>query len=399
MPETFLHPWTKKLEKSFIQKALEVTANPDIISFSLGRPDQKLLGLLNTHNISSDLLSPENLQYSPPSVELKKQIIKLMKERGVNCEAEEIFLTAGAQQAMALLTKVMTHDHDAILVDQLTYPGFMQVNQSLSTNLVPIPCNIQSGIILEELEKLLSCRLQPRFIYMIPEGHNPLGISLTEAQRRKLIKLAQDHKIPIVEDDAYGLLTYDKIVPALKSYWKEGVFYIGSFSKVLGPSFRVGWIVAPKSTIEKLETLKEGTDINTSTFSQKLILSILSNNNFDDHVLKLREFYKHKREIMVDALNRFIPELEFEIPNSGFFLWGKLPSNVNTTELFKIALEEEGLSFLPGDAFLIGEKLEAQNCLRLSFAFCPIEKIEEGVKRLAQALLKIKNAGLQRRAS
>ncbi len=399
MPDTFLHPWTKKLEKSFIQQALEVTANPDIISFSLGRPDQSLLGLLDSANIPADILSPQNLQYLPPSAELKKHIVTLMKERGVHCKEEEIFLTSGAQQAMSLLTKVMTHDNDTILVDQLTYPGFIQVNQSLNTKLVPIPCDIESGIILDDLEKLLSCRPQPRFIYMIPEGHNPLGISLTEAQRRKLIKLAQKHKIPIVEDDAYGLLTYDKIIPALKSYWKEGVFYIGSFSKVLAPSFRVGWIVAPRSTIEKLETLKEGTDINTSTFSQKVILSILSNNNFDTHVLKLREFYQQKRDTMVDALNRFIPELEFEIPNSGFFLWGKLPSTVNTTELFKIALEEEGISFLPGDAFLIGEKLEAQNCLRLSFAFCPTEKIQEGVKRLAQALFKIKNAGLQRRAS
>lgn len=396
MPDTFLHPWTKKLEKSFIQQALEVTANPDIISFSLGRPDQSLLGLLDSANIPADILSPQNLQYSPPSAELKKHIVTLMKERGVHCEEEEIFLTSGAQQAMSLLTKVMTHNNDTILVDQLTYPGFIQVNQSLNTKLIPIPCDIQSGIILEELEKLLNCNPQPRFIYMIPEGHNPLGISLGETKRIQLAKLTKKYQIPIVEDDAYGLLTYETTAPPLKSYWKEGVFYIGSFSKVLGPSFRVGWIVAPKATIERFETLKEGTDINASTFSQKLILSILNDTDFDVHIMKLRETYKKKRDIMVDALNKYIPELEFKVPQSGFFLWGKLSSTVNTTELFNIGLREEGISFLPGEAFLIGERADARNCLRLSFAFCPMERIEEGVKRLAHALEKIHNVGLQR---
>lgn len=398
MPDNFLHPWTKKLEKSFVQQALEVTANSDIISFSLGRPDQSLLGLLNPNNIPSDILSPQNLQYSPPSYELKKHIVKLMKERGVDCKEEEIFLTSGAQQAMSLLTKVMTHENDTILVDQLTYPGFIQVNQSLNTKLVPIPCDIRSGIILDELEKLLNCNPQPRFIYMIPEGHNPLGISLGETQRIQLIKLAQKYQIPIVEDDAYGLLTYETTVPPLKSYWKEGVFYIGSFSKVLAPSFRVGWIVTPKTTIERFETLKEGTDINTSTFSQKLILSILNDTDFDAHVMTLRESYKKKRNIMVNSLKKYIPELEFEIPQSGFFLWGTLPSTVNTTELFNVALREEGISFLPGEAFLIGERADAKNSLRLSFAFCPIERIEEGVKRLAYALQKVNNAALQRMA-
>src|SRR5690606_28776632 len=202
----------------------------------------------------------------------------------------------------------------------------------------------------------------PRFIYMIPEGHNPLGISLNEDKRVKLVNLAQKYEIPIVEDDAYGLLTYETTVPPLKSYWKEGVFYIGSLSKVIAPSFRDGWIVAPQTTIEKFDTLKEGTDINTSTFSQKIILSILNDTNIDRHIIKLRDIYKRKRDIMVCALKKYIPELEFKVPQSGFFLWGKFSSTVNTTELFNIALHEERLSFLPGEAFLIGERADASNC-------------------------------------
>ncbi len=149
---------------------------------------------------------------------------------------------------------------------------------------------------------------------------------------------------------------------------------------------RVGWIIASEPIIEKLEILKEGLDINTSTFSQKLITSFFAKGILKEHISRLRETYKAKRDVMIHSLQKYIPEMEFIIPKSGFFIWGKLPSSINTKRLFKFALEEEKVSFLPGNAFLIGKRDDVQSCLRLSFAFCPIELIEPGIKRLAIAI-------------
>lgn len=386
MLDGFLSPWVKSLEKSDIQKALQTTSNPDIISFSLGRPDNELLALADFKEITDELFSPSNLQYSPPSFELKVHIVKLMKERGVSCTPEEVFLTTGAQQAMTLLSKLFVNAGESILVDQYTYPGFIQVAQALHADLIPIPVCFQQGLNIEELEKILELNKKPRLIYTISEGHNPLGISLSREQRSEFIKLAHRYQIPIIEDDAYGFLSYEKVEPPLKSYWKEGVFYIGSFSKILAPSLRLGWIVASEQSIEKLEIIKEGLDINTSTVGQRIISSYLEKKSLEAHLSKLKQQYKNKRDTMIGSLKKHLPEMEFAIPKSGFFIWGRLPPSINTNRVFKLSLEEEKVSFLPGQAFLINKGEQAQNCMRLSFAFCPVEHIEPGVKRLALAI-------------
>ena len=381
-----LPTWIQNLEQSGIQKALQTTSKSDIISFSLGRPDNDILALLELKDISKDLFSPENLQYSPPSLALKAPIVELMKEKQVSCTPEQIILTTGAQQAMTLLVKLFITEGDSVLVDQVTYPGFIQIAQARHADLIPIPVCFQNGLDVEELSYILKKTNKPSLIYTMSEGHNPLGISLSKEQRSKLTKLAERYRIPIIEDDAYGFLNYDSVEFPLKSYWQEGVFYIGSFSKIIAPSLRVGWIIAPESMIEKLEILKEGLDINTSTLSQNLINSLFIKGYLKENLLKLREEYMKKRDVMVEALKKYIPEMEFFIPRSGFFIWGKLPLSLNTDRLFKLALEEEKVSFLPGSAFLIGKKEGVQNCLRLSFSFCHIGLIEGGIKRLAMAI-------------
>ncbi len=386
MLDGFLSPWVKSLEKSDIQKALQTTSNPDIISFSLGRPDNELLTLADFKEITDELFSPSNLQYSPPSFELKVHIVELMKERGVSCTPKEVFLTTGAQQAMTLLSKLFVNAGESILVDQYTYPGFIQVAQALHADLIPIPVCFQQGLNIKELERILEINKKPRLLYTISEGHNPLGISLSKEQRTELISLSQRYQIPIIEDDAYGFLNYGKVEPPLKSYWREGVFYIGSFSKILAPSLRVGWIIASEQVIEKLEIIKEGLDINTSTLAQKIIRLLLEKKYLKGHLSELKQQYKNKRDAMVGSLKRHLPEMEFAIPKSGFFIWGRLPSSINTNRVFKLALEEERVSFLPGQAFLISKGEKGQNCLRLSFAFCPLGHIEPGVKRLALAI-------------
>lgn len=389
MFKDLLPHWVRDLEKSDLQKALETTSNPDIISFSLGRPDNNLLTIPNTKNYE-DFLTSKNLQYSLPSSELKVHIAKLMKERNISCTPNQIFLTTGAQQAMTLLTRLLATADDNILVDQVAYPGYIQIAQAIHANLISIPVCFQNGMIIEELKRAIEENKKPSLIYTMSEGHNPLGLSLSKERRIELTKLAEQYRVPIIEDDAYGFLNYETVEPPLKSYWNEGVFYIGSFSKIIAPSLRVGWIIAPESIMEKLEILKEGLDINTSTLSQKFISHFFENGDLKEHILKLRKEYKDKRDIMIKSLKKYIPEMEFSSPKSGFFVWGKLPSSINTDRLFKLALEEENVSFLPGSAFLIGKREEILNCLRLSFAFCPKEHIETGIRRLAKAIKKYK---------
>lgn len=385
MLKELLPLWIRNLEKSDIQKALQTTSNSEIISFSLGRPDHDLLRLpiLDSYE---EIFSPKNLQYSPSSHELKVHIAEFMKEREVFCTPEEVFLTTGAQQAMTLLTKLLSNEGENILIDQVTYPGFIQVAQAMHLNLIPVPTCFQRGVQTKDLRRLLENNPRPSLMYTMSEGHNPLGSSLSKEQRVELTKLALEYKVPIIEDDAYGFLNYDPVDPPLKSYWKDGVFYIGSFSKILAPSMRVGWIIASAPIIEKLEILKEGLDLNTSTLSQTLIHSFFARGILTEHISNLRESYKAKRDVMIHSLQEYIPEMKFTIPKSGFFIWGKLPSSINTKRLFQFALEEEKISFLPGNAFLIGARDDVQNCLRLSFAFCPIELIEPGVKRLSIAI-------------
>lgn len=380
--------WIQNLKKSDLQKALSTTSKSDIISFSLGRPANELLTLPGIKDDNFELLtllSAENLQYSPPCLTLKSHIVNLINEKGVKCCPEEIFLTTGAQQAMTLLTKLFVSPRDTILVDQLTYPGFIQVAEAAHANLIPAP--LRSKIDLEEkFKSILEHNQKPKIIYTMSEGHNPLGVSMNKQQRSDLSNLAAHYRIPIIEDDAYGFLNYDTVIDsAIKSYWNEGVFYVGSFSKILAPSMRVGWIVTSPSIIEKLEILKEGLDINTSTLGQRLISHLFSNGHMKEHISKLRMEYKNKRDIMDESLKKYIPELEFDLPNSGFFIWGKLSPSINTDILFKLAIEEK-VSFLPGSAFEVGINSETKNYLRLSFGFCPKELIETGVKRLAKAI-------------
>ena len=388
MDEQLLSNSSRVLEKSHIQKALQAPLTSDTISFALGMPDTNLLPLDKYKVALNKVLSSASLQYSPPINALKAQIVDLMKERQVFCNPDQIFLTSGAQQAMMLITKLLIDKGDNIVIEEATYPGFIQIAKSLQANLITISSDYQNGILIEELENYLKIKNQknPKFIYTIPEGHNPLGMSLSKEKRIKLINLAESYKIPIVEDDAYGFINYEEVEPPLRAYSDEWIFYIGSFSKILSPATRIGWIIVPEGLIEKLEILKEASDLNTATFSQHIISSYIEIGLLSEHLTLIKKHYKEKRDLMAKALKQHIPEMQFILPKSGFFIWGRLPSNINTDKLFKLALETKNVSFLPGSAFGLNDKNNLTNCLRLSFAFCPLDAIEIGIKKLGDTI-------------
>ncbi len=400
MDEQFLSKSSRSLEKSQIQKSLQTPYDPKLISFALGMPSTDLLPLEQYKSALQNVLSQSSLQYSPPNAALKAQIVDLMIKRNVFCNQNQVFLTSGAQQAMVLITKLLVDAGDDIIIDEATYPGFIQIAQSMGANLVSIKTDIQDGISVEELECYLqNCTSQnlkkPKFIYTMSEGHNPLSTSLSREKRLALVSLASTYQIPIVEDDAYGFINYEQdITPPLKAYSNEWIFYIGSFSKILSPSTRIGWIIVPETLIEKLEILKEATDINIATFAQSIISSYIEMGYLNNHLSLIKEHYKEKRDTMVQALTQYIPEIQFSIPKSGFFIWGRLPNHIDTNKLFKLSLETQKISFIPGSAFSTGDTNHITNtptnyltnCLRLNFAFCPLDSIEIGIKRLSDAI-------------
>ena len=389
MRKQYLSTLAKTLKKSAIQQALEKSVDADVISFSLGMPDTGILPLTEYKNAFQSINSPSILQYSSPLFSLKIHIANLMKERQIKCKPEQILLTSGAQQAMTLICKLLIDKGDSVIIEEISYPGFIQIAKSAHANLISTPVDYKNGIITEQLKKLLMKNKTPKLLYTIPEGHNPSGISLSNEKRLEIVNIASSWQLPIVEDDAYGFINYGKINPPLYSYSSGLVFYIGSFSKILSPAARLGWIIAPEYLIQKLEILKEGMDINTSTLSQYIINNYLNQGCLNEHLQFLKNHYKKKRDIMVEAIKHYIPEMDFSIPNSGFFIWGRLP-DINTNKLFVQALENNKVSFLPGSAFGVKHNSSLATCLRLSFALCDINMIEIGIKRLKQALKEYK---------
>ena len=295
MRKQYLSTLAKTLKKSVIQQALEKSGDADIISFSLGMPDTSILPLAEYKSAFQSINSPSVLQYSSLLFSLKIHIANLMKERQIKCKPEQILLTSGAQQVMTLICKLLIDKDDSIIIEEISYPGFIQIAKSAYANLISTTVDYKNGIITEQLKKLLMKIKTPKLLYTILEGHNHSGISLSNEKHLEIVNIASSWQLPIVEGDAYGFISYGKINPPLYSYSSGLVFYIGSFSKILSPAARLDWIVAPESLIQKLEILKGGMDINTSTLSQYIINNYLNQGCLREHIQFLKNYYKKKK--------------------------------------------------------------------------------------------------------
>ncbi len=312
-----------------------------------------------------------------------------MAKRGVACTAEDVFLTAGAQQGLNLVARLLLKEGSQVLVEELTYPGFLQVLEPFEPRMLTIPVNPVTGMDLERLEEILCRGFKPALIYAIPEGHNPLGASMPLEHRIRLVELAREYQVPVIEDDPYGFLSYDEpSAPPLRALDDEWVVHVGSFSKLLAPALRVGWLVAPKMLMEKLSIVKEGTDINTATFTQRLVADYLDSGFLDAHLAMLRQEYRTRRDAMLAALDeQFSGLASWNRPSSGFFVWVRFAETVRTHDLLETALATEQVAFIPGAAFSAAHSHHiALNCARLNFSALPCSAIREGARRLARSL-------------
>jgi 2-aminoadipate transaminase len=378
--------WARSIRRSALQEMLREASRPGVVSFALGLPAPELFPAAGYADAFKKVLTADanTMQYGPPSAKLKGHIVRLMKQRGIDCVPEQVFLTAGAQQGMSLLTRLLLNQGGSVITEELTYTGFIQALQPFEPRIYTVPTELVRGMDVEALDSLLRHGGPPALIYCMTDGHNPLGVSLSLSKRDRLLEIVRQYQAPIIEDDAYGFLQYDQeMLPPLRAKDDQLVLYIGSFSKIMGPALRVGWILLPESLIPALSVVKEAADIDTTTVSQQAIATFLDAGHLDDHIFKLRSEYVWRRDVMLAQLEKHFPEeTRWNRPTSGVFIWVELPESIDTSALLVDAIES-GVAFIPGGAFNIGDRARATNSLRLNFSNCSQEKIEKGIERLA----------------
>jgi 2-aminoadipate transaminase len=371
-------------------------ARPGAISLALGMPAPELFPAEALAAAGAELLPArrECLQYAPPPAALKQQIAELMSGRGVSCSAEQVVLTTGAQQAIDLLARLLLEPGGEVILEETVYDGVLHAVSWLAPQLLTVPTDLDHGLDLEAFAALSGRAARPAFAYVIPSGHNPLGVSLTLDQRRRLVEIARRHRLLLLEDDAYGFLYYgDDTPPALRALEERWVVYLGSFSKVLAPALRAGWMVVPEEMAPALSALKHAADLDAATVSHWTISAYLASGQLPAHVARLREEYRRRRDAMLGALAaHFPPGVRWNRPSGGMFVWVELPPELDAGALLDRAVETGKVAYTPGEAFAAGGSGHARHCLRLNFTRCPPAQIEEGVRRLAQVVAAARSA-------
>jgi 2-aminoadipate transaminase len=381
-----LAAWTRALRPSTIQAMMGHMARPGVISFALGLPAPELFPVDDYVAAAERVLRGDTgaLQYRAPHLPLKEQIVELMRRRGVECGPGQVFLTTGAQQGLALLARLFLEPGGAVICDRRVYMGFQQVIESYAPRILPVDSDLETGIDVDQVQAHLERGPRPAFIYCITDGHNPLGVSVSLEKRMRLAELARRYRVPLIEDDAYGLLHYGHPLPPVRSLESEWVFYVGSFSKVMAPGFRAGWLVVPEALTKVLGCAKDGADIDTSTFSQRLVSSYLEAGTFDAHLERIRAAYLLRRDAMLRSLATLFPAgTRWSVPQHGALIWADLPEGMDSAALLPDVLEHAGVAYVPGTAFTFDGR-GARTGLRLNFSHPTVERIEEGMARLGR---------------
>jgi 2-aminoadipate transaminase len=378
--------WTHGVRPSAIQEMMGLMARPGVTSFALGLPAPELFPIDDYVRASERVLRGDTgaLQYRAPYAPLKEQIAELMGRRGVRCRPEQVFLTTAAQQALSLLARLFLEPGGTVICEELVYMGFQQVIEPFQPRVLTVGTDLRTGIDVDAVEALLERGERPAFIYVITDGHNPLGVSVSREKRIRLVELARRFNVPLVEDDAYGLLHFDAPELPMRALDEKRVFYVGSFSKVLAPGFRVGWMVVPEKLVPTLGCAKDGADIDTSTFTQRLVSAYLDAGTFPDHLARVRASYRERRDAMIQGLEAHFPAgTRWSVPNNGALLWAELPGGVDATKLLHAALAEADVAYVPGSAFAVHPDGGAGgSAMRLNFSFPSLEQIRGGMERL-----------------
>lgn len=380
---------TQSMKSSAIRELLKITQLPDVISFAGGLPAPELFPVREIEEACSHLLRREAktaLQYSTseghPS--LREFLAESMARFGVHYGPDNVLITTGSQQALDLVGKVFIDPGAFVLTCRPTYLGAIQAWRAYQARFVTVPLD-DDGMQVDVLEETVS-RVPVRFIYVLPNFHNPAGTTLCEPRRKRLVEIARKHDLLIVEDDPYGALRYEgEDLTPIAALAPERTIYLGTFSKTLTPGLRIGWIIAPTDIRQKLVQAKQGTDLHTSTFDQMIANDIAQRGILSVHVQQLRQAYRERRDTMLDALEEFWPKgTSWTRPQGGLFLWARTPESINSLEMLKIALEHR-VAYVPGVNFYPDED-GGENAMRLNFSTAKPEMIVEGIRRLGKTI-------------
>ncbi len=381
--------WTQTMSRSVLRQMIAVISQPGILSLAGGLPAPELFPTVEYANAIAHVLATDAkaLQYGPPFQPLKAHIVKLMALRGVTCTEEEVFLTTGAQQGLDVLTRLLLNPGDEIILEELVYTGAQQCVAPYQPKILPVSTDLALGIEVEQVAAHLAAGAKPAFIYLVPDAHNPLGVSISRERREQLVELALRYNVPLIEDDPYGFLQYGDVVEApIRTLNASHVFYLGSFSKILAPALRLGWMIAPQELVSKLTVAKEASDLESSALTQRAVAAYLDAGHLPAHIDILRSEYGRRRATMLGALKRYFPaEARWTKPTGGMFIWVELPAGIDTVELLETAVTQEKVAFIPGYAFAVPGH-NVTNCLRLNFSNSTVEQIEDGIQRLGTVI-------------
>ncbi len=374
--------------RSFIREILKFTIDESVISFAGGLPNRDLFPLKEIKAATNKILDTagrDALQYSTSEGyrELIEWITERYKLKGIIVNPDNVLITTGSQQGLDLLGKTILNEGDNVIIEEPAYLGAIQAFSIYRSKFFPVPLTID-GIDTDEFEKTIA-KGNMKLFYCVPNFQNPSGISYSGSNRNSVASMLKNKSTILVEDNPYGdlrflgeeKLSFYQLIP-------ENTVLLGSFSKIVVPSFRIGWIVANTEIMDKLIVAKQASDLHTNYFGQRIIFQYLKDNNIDEHINIIRNAYRSQRDAMVMAIKEYFPaEVRYTKPEGGMFLWVTLPKGLSAMEVFQHAVEKK-VVFVPGDSFYVNKK--NVNTIRLNFSSVDEKTIRIGIERLAEVI-------------
>jgi DNA-binding transcriptional MocR family regulator len=380
------------LSVSEVRALFAVVSRPEVVSLAGGMPDVSALdkGLIE-QAFNSMMTTRGNyaLQYGggQGDLRLREQIQEIMELDGVHGSVEDIMITTGSQHALELLADLFLDAGDVVLVEAPSYVGAVGIFRHKEAHIEHVFTDddgISPEALAEAADRMAEAGKKVKLLYLVPNFANPSGVTLTAERRQEVLKVCKERGILIIEDNPYGLLYFEEQPPkALRAFDSEGVVYLGSFSKILSPGLRVGYVLAPPAIREKLVLANESAILSPATFAQMLVSEYLSIADWKGQINTYRKLYQEKRDAALEALEQYLPRVKTTRPNGGFFLWLTLPEGLNSKEMLPLAVNEL-VAYTPGTAFY-GDGRGANN-IRVCFSHPTAANVKVGIQRLAKVV-------------
>jgi len=388
--EALLHQSSRYLQSSAIRDLLRVTAQPDVISFAGGLPAAELFPVEGMREAFDAVLRTDGaaaLQYGPTEghAPLRAFLCDRLSRWGIRASPEEVLITTGSQQALDLLGKILITSGTPMVVEAPSYVGALQAFSVREPRYIPVAMDA-AGLVVDQLRAVLERGERPAMLYTVATFQNPTGVTMSLERREQLLALCAQYELPIVEDNPYGELRYEgqEILPMRGLPGGEETIYLGTFSKIMAPGLRLGWVVAPRPVIAQMTLAKQAADLHTDSLAQRAIQYHFTHADVESHITRLRQVYGERRATMLAGLERSFPEgVRWTRPEGGLFLWVTLPEGMDSKVVLRDALAHN-VAFVPGYAFHVDGT--GTNTLRLNFSHAKPDRIEEGVRRLAMVL-------------